>query len=318
MSAGGRLRRAVFGISPSETEFRARGFRGTGEARRRLEAIGAVFVRGYTAALDDPRPGRLGATLDALPAASRGFAYEGAGMALALLDRFAPRRASRWRAFIAGPAADHVHVAFVGYGWALARTPWIRRAERHVPADADPLLCWLALDGYGFHQGYFDWPRYIGAQALPEGFSSEARQVFDQGLGRSLWFVFGADVRRVAAAISTYAPSRQSSLWSGAGLACAYAGGAGADDMALLGALSGAGRGALAQGVAFAAKARQRAGIPTDFTELACRVICGMSAADAAAVTDAALPDGLGAGLQAYEAWRTRIQQQFIPSGVLG
>ncbi len=317
MTVAGRLRRALFGISPAETEFRSRGFLDTGEARQRLEAVGAVFVRGYNAALDDPYSGRLRPALDAFPPADRGFAYEGAAMALALLDRFAPHRASRWRAFLDGPAAGQVHVAFVGYGWALARTPWIRRPEQHVPAAADPLLCWLALDGYGFHQGYFDSARYVGARALPRGLSSGAREVFDQGLGRSLWFVFGADVHRIASAISSFAPERQSSLWSGAGLACAYAGGVQAEEIALLGGLAGMHSHALAQGVAFAAKARERAGNPTDFTELACRILCGMGAPSAAAITDAALPDRATGGLEAYEGWRKRIQQQLVPSGVI-
>jgi hypothetical protein len=69
----------------------------------------------------------------------------------------------------------------------------------------------------------------------------------------------------------------------------------------------------LAQGVAFAAKARERAGNPAAHTELAAQAICGLSAAEAAAVTDAAFQD-LPAdrpGEPAFEVWRRRIQDQF-------
>jgi hypothetical protein len=68
----------------------------------------------------------------------------------------------------------------------------------------------------------------------------------------------------------------------------------------------------LAQGAAFAAKARQRAGNPTAHTELACQVLCGMSAGKAAELTDSSLRDLPPDGAQpAYEHWRQRIQSYF-------
>ena len=67
----------------------------------------------------------------------------------------------------------------------------------------------------------------------------------------------------------------------------------------------------LAQGSAFAAKARLRAGNGTSETELASEVLCGMSAADAASVTDEQLA-GLPSDDEqpAYEHWRQRIQAE--------
>src|SRR3712207_8380154 len=47
----------------------------------------------------------------------------------------------------------------------------------------------------------------------------------DQGLGRSLWFVQGADVRRIPATVNAFPAERRPDLWSGLGLACGYAGG---------------------------------------------------------------------------------------------
>ena len=67
-----------------------------------------------------------------------------------------------------------------------------------------------------------------------------------------------------------------------------------------------------AQGVAFAAKCRQRAGNPAAHTELACAILCGMSAEQAAAVTDISL-EGLNQDgeMPAYEVWRQRVQLMF-------
>jgi hypothetical protein len=66
---------------------------------------------------------------------------------------------------------------------------------------------------------------------------------------------------------------------------------------------------ALAQGVAFAAKTRQRAANLNAHTENVCRVICERSAEEVAAITDAALQDlHEDGGVPAYEVWRRRIQ----------
>jgi hypothetical protein len=65
------------------------------------------------------------------------------------------------------------------------------------------------------------------------------------------------------------------------------------------------------QGVAFAAKTRQRAANLTLHTETVSRLICGRSASELAAITDAALEDLHDeGGLPAFEVWRRRIQDK--------
>ncbi len=147
----------------------------------------------------------------------------------------------------------------VGAGWALAQ---LRRRVNRALAHWDPLSGWLAIDGYGFHQGYFRWPDTVDRQCVPHRLAGYARRVFDQGLGRSLWFVEGADVDRIAATIDRFQERRHADLWSGVGLACAYAGGLPGQAIESLCAMAGPHRPHLAQGVAFAAKARERAGNP--------------------------------------------------------
>ncbi len=176
----------------------------------------------------------------------------------------------------------------------------------------DPLLRWLAIDGYGFHEGYFDWPRSVEQQLRPTYLSPAAAQVFDQGLGRSLWFVAGADAARLIDLVTAFPSARQADLWSGVGLACTYAGGADRGQIALLHAAAGMFQPCLAQGAAFAAAARRRAGNLVSNTELACEVLCGTPAVAAAAVTDRALEDLAPDGADpAYTIWRQRIQAHF-------
>jgi hypothetical protein len=202
----------------------------------------------------------------------------------------------------------------VGAGWALAQ---LRRRVNRALAQFDPLLGWLAIDGYGFHQGYFHWPESVDRQWVPPRISGYARRVFDQGLGRSLWFVEGAEVPRITETITRFPRSRHEDLWSGVGLACAYAGGVPADSLQTLIANAGANQPHLAQGVAFAAKARERAGNRSTHTDMACRIVCGMTAEDAARLTDHALTDLSKAhAIPAYEVWRQSIRANWMKEAV--
>ena len=295
-----------------EATFDWRGFRG-GEvgSRQRLEQIGTIFLQGYHAALENDERESLVLKLKAVEAEYRGFAFEGAGMGLTLLDHVAPFRKDRLQAFLDGPGATHAYMLHVGAGWAVARLPWLRRRVERPLARLDPLLRWLVVDGYGFHEGYFHWRCCVETQAIPVKLTAYAHRAFDQGLGRSLWFVDGADAKRISATIAAFPPSRHADLWSGVGLACAYAAGA---EQAALEALKTAARvyrSHLAQG-AFAAKARQRAGNPSPHTEIACNILCGLSADAAAHLCDMAFKDLPPDGAEpAYEVWRQRIRAQF-------
>src|SRR5215470_14115717 len=107
-----------------------------------------------------------------------------------------------------------------------------------------------------------------------------------------------------ASTINAFPAARRDDLWSGAGLACAYAGGCGRAAIESLRVAANKHLPALAQGVAFAAKTRQRAANLNSHTETACRLICGHSAEETAAITDAALEELREEdGLSAYEVW---------------
>lgn len=311
----GKLQRAVLGISVRETRCENRGFQAEPAARERLESAGAAFVAGYNLALEDGAPEPLAAHLGTVALELRGFAYEGAGMALQLLALLAPWRSSRWMDFVRGPGAAHVYMMHVGAGWALAR---LGRGFERPTARMDPLLRWLVMDGWGFHDGYFHPQRTIDRQQMsgriPAGY---ARQAHDQGLGRALWFARGADPSRVASTVGAFSPERRAKLWSGVGLAAAYAGGIDRSGLEILRSAAGEHAPAMAQGAAFAAQARCRAGNAAAHTDLACTVLCGMTATDAAGCTNEALA-GLPAdgAVPAYEVWRERLRRQFESQAV--
>lgn len=272
--------------------------------REHLERSGNAFVQGYNAALRHATVGDLGRTLDALPHDLHGFAYEGASMALGIFDVLTPWKHTRWTSLLEH-APQHVFLCFVGIGWSLARLR-MRKIPRFV-RHTNPLLAPLAADGFGFHEAFFKPDRIVRAAALSPLAGLDAHG-FDQGVGRALWFVDGGNPERIAATIAAFAQQRQSDLWSGAGLALAYAGGVDERKAAELLERSGQYRPNVAQGIAFSAKARELAGNITAATELACSLAWSRNAREIAALVDHALikTEGTPANVR-YETWRHTV-----------
>ncbi|MEV0774240.1 DUF1702 family protein [Streptomyces sp. NPDC050433] len=303
----------------SSTSLEVRGFRRKNpQAQELLETIGRTFLEGYGHAVQARSPLDAEVQLEAIPAQFRGFAYEGAAMGCAILDSLPGTKGRRLAQLMDGRGSAHIYMVYVGIGWAMARLP---RALRPKTAETDPLLRWLVLDGYGFHQAYFHTDRYVHQQyrdtrfSWPHGPASYAQRAIDQGIGRALWFVGGTDVNDVVSLIDTFAETRRSDLYSGAGLAATYAGGADEAELELLRQCAGTHRPQLLQGSAFAAEARQRAGLSVTGTRIATKVLCGTDPQEASLVCREMRPESDRVDASSYEQWRQRIADTFVSQG---
>src|SRR5262249_34688127 len=148
----------------------------------------------------------LAEILNQIEAEHRGFAFEGAAMAISLQDKLS-LRAKAFQSFVDGVGRQHIYMVHVGAGWAFARLPWLRTRIETVIRNLHPVLRWLVIDGFGFHEGYFHWKNQPGSERCVPGFfeprlSEHGRHVFFQGLGRSLWFIKGANVKAISSAIA--------------------------------------------------------------------------------------------------------------------
>lgn len=326
-----KLGRRLLTPDESETNALKRGFHvKSPEARELLERVGRTFLRGFGEAIEAGAAAALPARLADVPPCFRGFAYEGAGMGFTMVDALTFARGRRVREYLEGCGDAHVYMVYIGVGWAMARLP----RSRWPRLPLDPLLQWFVLDGLGFHQAYFRTEQYVRRRHRaarfpwpahdPHGYANRA---LDQGVGRALWFVGGAAPEVVADLIERFRPERRSDLYSGAGLAATYAGGADEPELRDFWKRAGEHRRFVAQGSAFAAEARHRAGLEAPHTQMATEVFCDMTPAQAVRVcADAGVeldrPGLAGAGgaedegrRLRYEEWRQRIADEFASRG---
>ena len=301
-----KLRRSLMGVSPKKaTSFSE----GNTETWKHLETAVLAALEGYHATLDSSKFEALIPRLDTVSLELRGYAYEGAAMGLTGLDCMLPWK-KRLRAYMAGPGAPHIYMVHIGAGEALALLR--RNPEPFIARLEDRVICWLVMDGYGFHKGFFSRRRYVDKQEVPAYLSSYARRIFDQGLGRSIWFLAGAHASRIAATIAAFPAPRQADLWVGIGVACTYVGGVSRTVVEALQEAAGSYRAQMAMGAAFVAKGRQLAGNPVPHTDLVCEILWGLTAHQTADVTTVAFQNLPTDGPEpAFEILQQRILAQF-------
>lgn len=326
-TAFGSLRRLVLTPKLADVSFAGRDFPVTpSAATRRLEAIPQAVVTGFEWGIDARDQWEVERRLDLVDPELRGFAYEGVTMAFTVLDAMAGGRGTRTRDLLRGPGEPHIFLAYIGIGFAMARLP--RPLWRKVVPDLSgspyhPTMSWLAVDGYGFDRAYFDTDRWVERQEVPatypwEGSPGYFLRAVDQGIGRALWFIHGGRTEAVAAAVGRFAGHRQADLWSGVGLAAAFAGGSDAEGLTALGRAAGSRLPEVAQGVVFAARARAYSGCVPEHTRTAVAALTGLSMdALVTLADDAAVRTGDSGPVPDYELWRRNIRGHFAAAGSL-
>ena len=314
----GSVRRLVLSPSLADVSFAARGFPVVATAATRaLEAIPQAVICGFEWGVDFARQDDIVQRLDLVDTELRGFAYEGATMALTVRDAMAAGRGRRAGRFLAGPGRPHTFLTYIGIGFAMARLP--RPLWRTVLPDLTgtpyyPTMSWLAVDGYGFDRAYFDTDTVVTRQRRLDPYPWQGRadyfpRAVDQGIGRALWFIHGAVPDAVGAAVRRFAADRHADLWSGVGLAATFAGGCDAIGLEAVREHSGEHWPHLAQGAVFAAKARDFSGFVAGHTGTALHVLTGLTVPAASALADDVSLTRANSGEPDYEAWRRQIRE---------
>lgn len=279
----------------------------------KMQAVRSIFESLRQQALEHESVMQLLDLLNGVQPEFRTVAYEAASMGLYQRDLKRKNGQALWPAFLEQAGAAYVPDIYTGLGCAMAQEDLFI----HPFIDLFDLpVHYRILDGYGFFKGLFRARQTLQQQAIPEGISDLYLGYYDQGLGRSLWYVCGGDSPKIKTAIGKFAAKRQPELWRGVGIACSYLGGC---DEALLSeviAASGLHRPQLQAGALVSAKARIDSKTSDKDMEQVCRLWCNVSSAEAAALAADAHQQAAQGSERSYAGWMSVLDKQFRPAGV--
>lgn len=241
-----------------------------------LRKTSSVMIDSYNSAVELGLSSELSDRLQQQAQEFQGTAHLGAGMGLVLLDFLSPGKSTRFQSFI-NAHPTHINLIHIGAGIAMQV---LKKDVEQPLASFSPLHRWWAIDGFGFFAGISNWSQSLEKQTIPKRLQGYAKRAFDQGLGRSIWFIYHTDMDRIATCLNQFSPSRHADLWSGIGLASTYTGGPQKADLLRLRDLSGEYAPDVALGVAMATSAKYSEESITDHTDVACSIFCRQSATD--------------------------------------
>jgi enediyne biosynthesis protein E3 len=245
--------------------------------------------------------------LDSFDIEFRSIAYEAASMCVALGDLKSDNQLKRWFEF-AQQAALHATQIHVGLGWALAQ---LQIDPLPFMGGLHPMMRYRVADGYGYYEGIFRKRKGVLSQQRPEWDDATAMDAYDQGLGRSMWYLNNGNIEEAKKLIEKFPVSRQADLWRGLGIAISYAGGCSEEYLLQIISLAGDFKTQLAAGCVMALVSRKVAGFISDDAALVCRVWCNKSVEDALSLYQ---PDLLSSAYNkesAYSSWIQNIEESF-------
>lgn len=198
----------------------------------------------------------------------RSIAYEAASMCIALQDFKTANELNRWHDFLNENSA-HATQIHVGLGWALAQN---EISPIEFLRQLEPVFGYRVLDGYGYYEGFFRRRKSILNQQQPQWNDSTATGAYNQGLGRSLWYIHNGEIDAAKHALEKFPVERHKDLWRGLGIAIAYVGGCNEKMLREVFIQSGLYKSQLATGAVMALVSRHYANYISDDTSLVCKV----------------------------------------------
>ena len=198
----------------------------------------------------------------------RSIAYEATSMCIALEDLKNGNELNRWHDFLNENSA-HATQIHVGLGWALAQN---EISPIEFLQQLEPVFGYRVLDGYGYYEGFFRRRKSILNQQQPQWNDSTATGAYDQGLGRSLWYIHNGEIDAAKHALEKFPVERHKDLWRGLGIAIAYVGGCNEKMLREVFIQSGSYKTQLVGGAMMALVSRDYANYISDDTALVCKI----------------------------------------------
>lgn len=195
----------------------------------RIDLIVSTFQKGRELEASASSMDELTSDLNKIEPRYRSVGFEGASMGIAISKKF------DWAEFLER-ANQHSTQIHIGLGWAIGEKDW-NIAESLKPID--PEMRTKVLDGVGYWFGLFRRRLTIRTHGIPEQITPEFQSGFDNGVGRSIWYISKGDPEMANKIINSFPEERRADLWFGIGVASTYVGGCSEDLTSELKALSG-------------------------------------------------------------------------------
>lgn len=212
----------------------------------------------------------------------RSMAFEGASMAIAIQSIESEDGLQRWSEFL-DTNPKYATQIMIGLGWAIGEKD---RNPESVFVSLDPMIQARALDGFGYFMGLFRRRISIRTQQIPEGIPDELQLAFDQGIGRSLWYISKGDLEMLERMMDSFPEYRQKHMWRGIGVACPVVGGCDGQHLNNLRQLAGEFKTQLETGCALAARSSVASNSENRFLDDACELWLNRSMLDSARLTE--------------------------------
>ncbi len=276
-------------------------------ALENTEKIKAVFLETqlFYATHDD-----MPALIEYLESTEKEFssiAYESASMSIALKDFEADTFPHNWLLFANGAAAAHQAQVYVGLGWAIAKFnfPFLTAVK-----EIDAQFYFRIADGCGYYDGSFKRRQTVINKQLPAYLPAAALPMYDQGIGRSIWYTEKTDIHKIHSTIETFAANRHADLCRGVGIAVAYVGGCDDDDLKTLFQYAAANGFQLACGAALAARSRTIANTMTADTNRCSRLWYALTATEEPAIAFVNTNTTGASNEEIYCDWINKIEER--------
>lgn len=151
----------------------------------------------------------------------KAIVFEGISMGLAS-QCLVLNSSQKWMEFYSAYQDLYFMHMQIGWGWACAKHD--KKISEASPIK-DPLALTTMTDGMGYYFALYKFKKTVLMQILPGNLENEFSKGFDSGVGRRLWYHYSGDKNQILNTINQFPTARQSKLWEGVGIACAYVGG---------------------------------------------------------------------------------------------
>ena len=183
---------------------------------KNIETVVSTFQKGRSLSEQEFGLDELISKLNQFEPRYRSVAFEGASMGVAIQNSL-----GTWNKY-AKAAEKHATQVHIGLGWAIAEG---QMNLASTLSEIEPDFQVKVLDGYGYWHGLFRRRLTIRTQTIPKNITSEYQSGFDQGIGRTIWYITKGEVAKVVNIINHFSEDRRANLWQGIGVASTYVGG---------------------------------------------------------------------------------------------